>query len=209
MIAGALLAWALSQTPAAPPLPPSTVALVETYADGRTQYELTSAKPAWSWTITFPRLKNWQQPAGTLPVRAVQFDRVLTTNGVKVDVSVLLGPQYQRVPVESVIVHDSGQVVITRLREYGVEPVDLSLAEVAPITPYLPTVFSATPNIECREQARSSPLTPAAACSSRASSRFCGTRSPVPAIQSASWIASGLKSSPSGTRTTTNWRPLR
>ena len=45
MIGTALLLWALSQSQAAaePSLPPSTVALVVAYADGRVNYELTSA----------------------------------------------------------------------------------------------------------------------------------------------------------------------
>ena len=43
MIPGALIALTLMQAPAAAAttLPPSTVALVETYADGRVNYELT------------------------------------------------------------------------------------------------------------------------------------------------------------------------
>jgi hypothetical protein len=47
----------VAATPA-PDLPPPTVALVETYADGRVNYELTSAKSAWMWTPYFPRLSE-------------------------------------------------------------------------------------------------------------------------------------------------------
>ena len=150
MIGTALLLWALSQSAPAvePALPPSTVALVVAYADGRVNYELTSAKPAWSWTPYFPRVKDWQQPEGALPVKAVQIDRVLADGGIRVEVSVLVGTVRDRQPVEALLIRPGSHVLVTRLREFGVEPVDLSLAEAAPMTPYLPTVFSATPNLE-------------------------------------------------------------
>jgi hypothetical protein len=152
MITSAWLLWALTQA-AAPPqpaaLPPSTVALVETYADGRTNYELTSAKPAWMWTPKFPRIPNWEPPAGSLPVTAVQISRVLAGRDVRVDVSLLLGRSHeQQVPVANVLVTPGQHVVVNALRKFGVEPIDLSLAEAAPLTPYLPTVFSRTPNVE-------------------------------------------------------------
>ena len=150
MLATALLLWALAQSPAAaePPLPPSTVALVVAYADGRVNYELTSAKPAWSWTPYFPRVKDWQEPENSLPVKAVQFDRVLAGDSVKVEVSVLLGPLRDRTLVSRLVLYRGMHVVVDTLRKYGVEAVELSLADAAPLTPYLPTVFSATPNLE-------------------------------------------------------------
>jgi len=152
MISSALLLWALTQA-AAPPqpaaLPPSTVALVETYADGRINYELTSAKPGWMWTPKFPRIADWQAPEGSLPVTAVQIWRVLAGRDVRVEVSLLLGRSHEeQVPVANVLVTPGGHVVVTELRKFGVEPIDLSLAEAAPLTPYLPTVFSRTPNVE-------------------------------------------------------------
>ena len=114
----------------------------------RVNYELTSAKPAWSWTPYLPRVKDWQQPEGALPVKAVQIDRVLADGGIRVEVSVLVGTVRDRQPVEALLIRPGSHVLVTRLREFGVEPVDLSLAEAAPMTPYLPTVFSATPNLE-------------------------------------------------------------
>jgi hypothetical protein len=146
-----VVALCLTQAPAAPEvvLPPATVALVEAYADGRVSYELTSAKPAWMWTIKFPRIRDWQPAPGTPPLRAVKLARVLVGRDVRVDVSVLRGAALEdEVPVTSVVVTHGAHVIVKELRAFGVEPIDLSLDEAAPMTPYLPTVFSVSPNLE-------------------------------------------------------------
>ena len=82
-------------------------------------------------------------------VHAVQFSRVLVGSAIKVDVSVLLGSvQPPGVPVTSVMIAPGSRVVVDGLRKFGVQPVTLSMARVTPMTPYLPTVFSASPRIE-------------------------------------------------------------
>jgi hypothetical protein len=74
---------------------------------------------------------------------------VLVGRDVRVDVSLLRGPSHQEeTAVASVLVRPGTHVVVNQLRDYGVEPIDLSLAEAAPLTPYLPTVFSVTPKLE-------------------------------------------------------------
>ena len=152
ILSASLLALAIGQpppTPEAAALPPSTVALVEAYTDGRVNYELVSAKPAWMWTPKFPRVDGWQPPPGALPVTAVQIWRVLAGRDVRVEVSLLRGRAHEeQVPVANVLVSPGRHVVVSELRQFGVEPIDLSLAEAAPLTPYLPTVFSRTPNVE-------------------------------------------------------------
>ena len=128
---------------------PATVALVETWADGRTNYELTSARRAAMWTPAFPRVEGYKLPQGATPVFAVQLVRVLVGHDIKVDVSVLLGSAQQPgVPVASVAISPGSKVVIDGLRKFGVQPVTLSMARVAPMTPYLPTVVSVSPEIE-------------------------------------------------------------
>jgi hypothetical protein len=119
MISTALLAWALTQAPSAPAavLPPSTVALVEAYSDGRVNYELTSAKPAWMWTPLFPRINDWQLPPGSLPVTALRLSRVLVGRNVQVDVSVLLGRSHkEEAPVATVTFAPGAHVVVNRRR---------------------------------------------------------------------------------------------
>ena len=65
------------QTATPESLAPATVALVETWPDGRTNYELTSPRRATMWTPRFPRVDGYSPPRGAVPVYAVQFSRVL------------------------------------------------------------------------------------------------------------------------------------
>jgi len=128
---------------------PTTVALVETWPDGRTNYELTNARRAVMWTPFFPRVKGYAPPDGVQPVYAVQLARILAGADIKVDVSVLLGSaEPPGVPVASVVVSSGSHVVVNELTKFGVQPVTLSMAAVAPMTPYLPTVVSASPRLE-------------------------------------------------------------
>jgi hypothetical protein len=134
--------------PAGPTIP-ATVALVETWPDGRITYELTSPRRASMWTPMYPRVEGYRLPEGATPVYAVQFARVLVGHDIKVDVSVLLGSaQPPGVPVASVVVSAGSHIVIGELAKFGVQPVTLSMLEAAPMTPYLPTVVSASPQIE-------------------------------------------------------------
>ena len=117
MLSNAWLVSALLQAPVAPApaLPPATVALVESYSDGRVNYELTSAKPARMWTPMFPRVEDWQPPPGGVAVKALQLARVLVGRDVRVDVSVL-GPSItDETPVASVLVSPGAHVIVNEL----------------------------------------------------------------------------------------------
>lgn len=130
-------------------LGPATMALVETWPDGRTNFELTSPRRAVMWTPRFPRIAGYIPPEATRPVFAVQFARVLTGRDIRVDVSVLLGSaEPPGVPVATVVISPGSHVVVGELAKFGVQPVTLSMIEVAPLTPYLPTVVSVSPQIE-------------------------------------------------------------
>jgi hypothetical protein len=142
-------AGAAGQAAASETLPAATVALVEAWPDGRTNYELTSPRRASMWTPGFPRVPGYSPPPGSMPVYAVQFTRILVGSDIKVDVSVLLGSaEPPGVPVATVMISPGSHVVIEALRKFGVQPVTLSMVPVAPMTPYLPTVFSVSERIE-------------------------------------------------------------
>src|SRR5262245_15943674 len=79
------------QSAPAPQAPPATVALVETWPDGRVLYELTGPRRAGMWTPRFLRVDGYEPPPGTKPVYAVQLMRSLVGRDIKVEVSVLLG----------------------------------------------------------------------------------------------------------------------
>jgi len=140
---------AAAQEPAPEAVAAATVALVESWPDGRTNYELTSTRHASMWTPVFPRIDGYVVPQGSVRVYAVQFARILVGSAIKVDVSVLLGSaQPPGVPVASLMISPGSHVVVEGLRKFGVQPVTLSMARVTPMTPYLPTVFSASTRIE-------------------------------------------------------------
>ena len=158
-VAGAVLfAVSAFSTPTAsiaqPPPPPDAatpapVALVETWSDVRINYELTTTRRGTMWTPYFPRIEGYRLPDGAKPVYAVQFARLLVVHDIKVDVSVLLGSaQPPATPVASVLVSPGSSVVVDALAKWGVKPVTLSMVAVAPMTPYLPTMVSASPQVE-------------------------------------------------------------
>jgi hypothetical protein len=79
----------------------------------------------------------------------VQIARVLAGRDIKVDVSVLLGPaERPAVSVASVVVTPGSPVVVDALTRFGVQPLTLSMVEVVPMTSYLPTVVSVSPEVD-------------------------------------------------------------
>jgi hypothetical protein len=129
--------------------PRAQVALVETWPDGRVNYELTSTRRAVMWTPQFPRLRGYTPPEGRPPVYAVQFARVLVGDAIKVEVSVLLGSATPPgVPVATVTISRGSRVVVNALAAFGVRPVTLSMVDVGTLTPNLPTVVSVSPDVE-------------------------------------------------------------
>jgi len=155
----ALPAAGAGQAPAAPDAAPATVALVETWADGRVNYELTGPRRASMWTPRFPLVAGYQLPEGARPVYAVLVARVLVGQDIKVEISVLLGSTEQPgVPVATVLVSPGSRVVVEQLTRFGVQPLTLSMVDVAPMTPFVPTVISVSPDIEIADvEVRSTP----------------------------------------------------
>ena len=149
IVAAALPAAYAGQAPTAPEAAPATVALVETWSDGRVNYTLMGPRRASKWTPRFPRVAGYQPPEGARSVYAVQIAHALVGQDIKVEISVLLGsPEPPGVPVATVLVSPGSRVVVDQLTRFGVEPLTLSMADVAPMTPFVPTVISVSPDIE-------------------------------------------------------------
>jgi hypothetical protein len=101
------------------------------------------------WTPRFPRVAGYQTPEGAKPVYAVQLTRALVGEDIRIDVSVLLGSaEPPAVPVATVLVSPGSRVVVEQLTRFGVQPLTLSMTDVAPMTPFVPTVISVSPDIE-------------------------------------------------------------
>jgi hypothetical protein len=112
------------------------------------------------WFVRFERLAGWQQPAGALPVRAVEVSsRVESETALKIEVSVRMGERFhdevKLVAAYSVRVDE--RVAVEELKEYGIVPVELRVvrtkaaAEAAP--PYVESRTSALElvGVEARE----------------------------------------------------------
>jgi len=142
-------ATSAGQAPVVPEAAPATVALVETWADGRVNYELMGPGRPSMWTPMFPRVDGYEPPEGAKPVSAVQITRTLVGQDIKVEISVMHGSvDAPRTPVATVLVSPGSRVVVEKLTRFGVQPVTLSMADVAPMTPFLPTVISVSPDVE-------------------------------------------------------------
>jgi hypothetical protein len=155
LIAAATLTGAdAGQAPAPPEAAPATVALVETWSDGRVAYQLTGPRRGSMWTPKFPRVAGFQPPDGAKPVYAVQLTHQLVGDDIRVDVSVLLGSaEPPGVPVATVLVSPGSRVVVHELTRFGVQPLTLSMADVAPMASFLPTVMSVSADIEVADVA--------------------------------------------------------
>src|SRR4030095_6592684 len=135
--------------PARSDYPPTSTAVVVKYADGKARYDLVSEKPAWFWTPAFPRIESWTAPRGTWPVTALQVWRQLVGRDARVVVSVLRGRAHEdEQPVATILLSGTTHVTVRELRAFGVQPIEIWLADAAPMTPFLPTVLSASPEVE-------------------------------------------------------------
>jgi hypothetical protein len=126
------------------------VVLVTTYADGRTVHHVVTKTRRHSWTPMFPRLRGHKPAPGELPVRGLNYRRVLADDGaVSVDVSVLRGDGHEsETPVATVVVREGQQVSVDALASFGVMPVTFKLTSLSPTVLYPPRVLNRTAGLE-------------------------------------------------------------
>ncbi len=133
-----LFALVLTASAVAAQVPTRTeaVVLVTTYADGRSVHHVVTSTPRRSWTPLFPKLPGIEGADGRLPVRALNYRRVLNNNGeVQVDISGLRRDGHEEEEhVTTVTVRKGGRVTVDALRRFGIRPVSLSLTNLAPST---------------------------------------------------------------------------
>lgn len=97
------------------------------------------------WFVRFERLAGWQQPAGSLPVRAVEVaSHVENETTLKINVSVRLGERYHDEVklVGTYPVRENESVSVEELKQYGIVPVGLRVVRVKPAAAALPYVES-------------------------------------------------------------------
>lgn len=97
----------------------------------------------------FPRITAWKAPDGTLPVAAINYASVLVDGGVRVTISVLRGEPHQKEDVVATVSIKPGERrVVEELRDFGAQPVTLSLMALAASVLYPPKVANKTAGLE-------------------------------------------------------------
>lgn len=116
----------------------------------RTDHSTFLAGDRSMWFVRFERLAGWQQPAGALPVRAVEVSsRPESETTLRIVVSVRLGERYhdevKQVAAYSVRVDE--RVAVEELKQYGIVPVELRVVRTKP------AAAEAPPYVESRTSA--------------------------------------------------------
>ena len=118
-----------AQAQAPDPLP---LALVVTHADGRVTEAVVSTRLHRSWTPYFPRVPEWRDPPGVLPVRALDTRAVRDGDLVRVTISVLRGAAMEvEEPIAVVALRLQESVVVGELRGVGLMPITLAVTPFA------------------------------------------------------------------------------
>lgn len=149
-MASAISGQIVDARPHQPPNEPrASLAVVTRFDSGLASFNLVTPRPG-SWARPAHKIPGWKEPAGTLPVMDLQVAWQLIDGNVRVTVSVLRGrgPALKEDVVSTIVLTRGQHLVVEKLRTVGVQPVDLALEDVAPLTPFLPSVVSITPEIE-------------------------------------------------------------
>src|SRR5262249_56525559 len=86
------------------------VALVETFADGQSVFEIATPKSSWRWTPQFPRVAGFKPRDGEPAVMDLKITRVLVGRDIQVGVSVLVGPSREERPIAEVLITPGSRV---------------------------------------------------------------------------------------------------
>lgn len=102
-----------------------------------------------AWYGRFRRIASWQPPAGSLPVKAVNIVSRVEGNVVKVKVSVYDGERFDDKEefVGEYVARENEKNSALGLTQFGVEPFEIQLVRVAPISSGLPLVENKTSSV--------------------------------------------------------------
>jgi hypothetical protein len=110
----------------------------------------TDGRPATAWYGRFGRIKNWQLPAGELPIRAVNIASRVDGEVASVMVSVFRGVKFhdQETMVGTYQLREDESVSVQELERFGVEPFRIGLKRLSPAVPHHPVVRSLAKSLE-------------------------------------------------------------
>ncbi len=102
------------------------------YADGRTTRRAVDARAGSAWTGSFPRAAGVDTSRDGLPLAALEVTNEPVGETTGVTVSLLYGrPHQRRIEVDTVTVPRGASVTVDRLTRFGVDPIAISIVEVA------------------------------------------------------------------------------
>lgn len=132
---------------------PTGLVLEITYFQGRPPAYLAvpgpDSKPNGAWYGMFGHVPSWQPPAGFLPVQAVNILSRVEGDAVRVTVSVFVGVRFQdkEVPVATYLVRENEKIKTSALTEFGVEPFEIKVSRVSPVSADIPQVVNKTESV--------------------------------------------------------------
>lgn len=142
---------ALAQTATQKPAPqPATSLVVEI----RNQKDRPAFIPGTGgvWFGRFETIREWQPPAGFVPVRAVDFSsQIVNETTLKVTVSLHRGARLheQQTPVAVFVVSEGETMVIEELKQFGLTPIEFKVGRLRPrAADALPYIDSPTSALE-------------------------------------------------------------
>jgi hypothetical protein len=132
---------------------PTGLVLEVTYFNGRPPAYLSvpgpDSKPNGAWYGLFGHIPAWQPPAGFLPVQAVDILSRVEGAAVRITVSVFVGVKMQEkeVPVANYLVRENEKIKTSELTQFGVEPFEIKVRRVSPVSTALPQVVNKTESV--------------------------------------------------------------
>ncbi|HEV2883253.1 MAG TPA: hypothetical protein VGW36_00250 [Pyrinomonadaceae bacterium] len=104
----------------------------------------------YAWYTRFGRIAGAQLPAGAKPIRAVKIVPYLDGDTVRISVSLLRGikAHESEQQVSTYVARERERLTVEALRDFGIEPFEIEIVRVAPLTSGFPTIINKTPSLE-------------------------------------------------------------
>jgi hypothetical protein len=102
-----------------------------------------------AWFARFRRVANYQQPQGSLPVRAVNIVSRKEDDAVRVNLSVFVGVKFhdKEEQVATYLIRENEKVITNELTGFGVEPFEIAAVRVPQSISNTPSVINRTESI--------------------------------------------------------------
>ena len=102
-----------------------------------------------AWFARFRRVANYQQPQGSLPVRAVNIVSRKEGDAIRVNLSVFVGVKFhdKEEQVATYLIRENEKVITNELTGFGVEPFEITAVRVPKLITNTPSVINRTESI--------------------------------------------------------------